>query len=110
MEYMLSPPPLLAAGQVVYCEGGCEPSGVPDGQAGCAGPGCGVRAGGAPTVGCGYDNTGGSSPGGGVMISVCRRLEEPRPELDIDLNPGESESRGRVPGLGSRTQVQVTGG
>jgi hypothetical protein len=24
---------------------------------------------------------------------LCRRLEEPRPELDIDLNPGESESR-----------------
>ncbi len=43
---------------------------------------------------------------------VCRRLEEPRPELDIDLNPGESESLGRAPGLGFRTpsQVQVVDG
>ena len=41
---------------------------------------------------------------------MCRRLEEPRPELDIDLNPGASESRGVVPGLGSRTQVQVVDG
>jgi hypothetical protein len=41
---------------------------------------------------------------------MCRRLEEPRPELDIDLNPGESESRGGVPGLGSRTQVQAVDG
>jgi hypothetical protein len=44
------------------------------------------------------------------LRGVCRRLEEPRPELDIDLNPGESESRGRVPGLGSKTQVQVVDG
>ncbi len=36
-------------------------------------------------------------------FALCRRLEEPRPELDINLNPGKSESRGRVPGLGSRT-------
>ena len=43
---------------------------------------------------------------------MCRRLEEPRPraELDIDLNPGESETQGRVPGLGSRTQLQVVDG
>ncbi len=42
--------------------------------------------------------------------ALCRRLEEPRPELDINLNPCASESRGVVPGLGSRTQVQVVDG
>jgi hypothetical protein len=48
---------------------------------------------------------GSCAPAGGA-----RRLEEPRPELDIDLNPCESESRGRVPGLRSRTQLQVVDG
>ncbi len=43
-------------------------------------------------------------------VPVCRRLEEPRPELDINSNPGESESQGRVPGLRLRTQVQVVDG
>jgi hypothetical protein len=37
--------------------------------------------------------------GGGATANLepapkrCGRLEEPRPELDIDLNTGESESR-----------------
>jgi hypothetical protein len=51
-----------------------------------------------------------SSQSANTSTTMCRRLEQPRPELDIDLNPCKSESRGRVPGLGSRTQVQVVDG
>ncbi len=41
----------------------------------------------------------------GEGVSTCHRLEEPRPELDTDLNPGESESRGRVPGGSKHDQL-----
>ena len=50
---------------------------------------------------------------GAVMYatrSVCRRLGKPRPEQDIDLNPGSLSRRGRAPGLGQRTQVRVVDG
>ena len=42
--------------------------------------------------------------------NTCRRLREPRPEPDIDLNPVIRVTRGRAPGLEWTTQVLVVDG
>ena len=55
---------------VVKDEGGCEPTGMPGSRASDDIPRYGVGAGGAPTSGGGYVDTGGSSPTGGMLISA----------------------------------------
>jgi hypothetical protein len=55
---------------VVKDEGGCESTGMPGSRASDDIPMYGVGAGGTPTSGGGYDDTGGSSPAGGMLFSA----------------------------------------